>query len=193
MPGLVGSTPKIDKTSMQEVWDNQLFRPDEIKIYPLVVTPNSELTDMWERGEFEPYDDATLIPLMAEVQGMLPEYVRLLRMYRDIPAHEILAGSKVANLRQVTEIAMRARGIARHDISAREIRAKGNNPTSAIMNESFYEASDGHEYFLQMVDPVDRTIFALLRLRVPSQYFSTEKHYIDILNCAAIVRELHVF
>jgi elongator complex protein 3 len=193
MPGLVGSNPEIDKVSMQEVWTNQLFRPDEIKIYPLVVTPNSELTGIWERGEFEPYSDATLIPLMAEIQGMLPEYVRLLRMYRDIPAHEILAGSKVANLRQVTEIAMRARGITRHDISAREVRAKGNNPEAAIMDESFYEASDGHEYFLQMIDPTDRTIFALLRLRVPSQYFSGEDHYIEVLNRAAIVREVHVF
>lgn len=124
MPGLVGSTPEIDKASMKEIWHNQAFRPDEIKIYPLVVTPNSELTDIWERGEFEPYNDTTLIPLMAEVQSMIPEYVRLLRMYRDIPAHEILAGSKIANLRQVTEVAMRARGLTRHDISAREIRAK---------------------------------------------------------------------
>ena len=109
---------------MREIFENPLFRPDELKIYPLVVTPNSELTKIWERGEFVPYDDATLIPLMAELQGVIPEYVRLNRMYRDIPASEILAGSKVANLRQVTEVAMRARGITRHDISAREIRAK---------------------------------------------------------------------
>jgi len=193
MPGLVWSTPEIDKTSMHEVWSSQRFRPDEIKIYPLVVTPNSELTGIWERGEFKPYDDATLIPLMAEVQSTIPEYVRLLRMYRDIPAHEILAGSKIANLRQVTEVAMRARGLTRHDISAREIRAKWNDPHTAIMDEYFYEASDGHEYFLQMIDPTDRTIFALLRLRIPSQYFSGETHFIEVLNRAAIVRELHVF
>jgi histone acetyltransferase (RNA polymerase elongator complex component) len=62
-------------------------------------------------------------------------------MYRDIPAHEILAGSKLANLRQITEVAMRARGIARKDISAREIRAKNNNPSDAILDEFFYEAS----------------------------------------------------
>lgn len=114
-------------------------------------------------------------------------------MYRDIPAHEILAGSKTANLRQVTEIAMRARGLARHDISAREIRAKGNSPDNAILDEFFYEASDGHEYFLQMIDPADRTIFGLLRLRIPSQYFSKEKHFIQELDNAAIIREIHVF
>lgn len=141
MPGLVGATPEVDRIAMREVFDNPAYRPDEIKIYPLVVTPNSELTEMWERGEFVPYDDATLIPLMAELQSYLPEYVRLNRMYRDIPAHEILAGSKLANLRQITEAHMIARGLARRDISAREIRAKDNNPLDAVLDVSFYEAS----------------------------------------------------
>ena len=66
----------------------------------------------------------TLIDLMADLQGMLPEYLRLNRMYRDIPADQILAGSKLANLRQLTEVRMREKGSTRHDISAREVRAK---------------------------------------------------------------------
>lgn len=193
MPGLVGATPENDKKSMKMIFDSPDFRPDELKIYPLVVTPNSELTKMWERGEFEPYDDKKLIPLMAELQSYLPEYIRLNRMYRDIPAHEILAGSKTANLRQVTEIRMRAQGLERRDISAREIRAKGNNPENAVLDVSFYEASGGHEYFLQMIDPTDRTIFGLTRLRIPSQYFSQEKHFIPALENSAIIREIHVF
>lgn len=130
---------------------------------------------------------------MAELQWYLPEYVRLNRMYRDIPASEILAGSKLANLRQVTEVAMRSRGITRHDISAREIRAKWNNPKHAIFDEYFYESSWGHEWFFQMIDPVDRTIFWLLRLRIPSQVFTGEKHFIETLDTAAIIREVHVF
>ena len=157
---------------MREVFENPSFRPDELKLYPLVVTPHSELEDIWRRGEFVPYTDDVLIPLMAELQSMIPEYVRLNRMYRDIPAEEILAGSKIANLRQVTEIEMHKRKLTRHDISAREIRAKGNLPESAIFEEYFYEASDGHEWFFQMIDPSDRTIFGLLRLRIPSQAFS---------------------
>jgi elongator complex protein 3 len=68
MPGLVGATPEWDIASMREIFENPLFRPDELKIYPLVVTPNSELTKIWERWEFIPYDDTTLIPLMAELQ-----------------------------------------------------------------------------------------------------------------------------
>lgn len=144
---------------MREIFEKSDFRPDEIKIYPMVVTPNSELTELWKAGKFEPYDDKTLIPLMAELQSYIPEYVRLNRMYRDIPAEEILAGSKLANLRQITEVAMRARKLTRHDISAREIRAKGNSVDDAVLDVSFYEASGGHEYFLQMIDPKDRTIF----------------------------------
>jgi elongator complex protein 3 len=193
MPGLLGSTPELDRQSMQEIFANPDYRPDELKLYPLVVTPNSELTEVWQKWEFEPYDDATLIPLMAELQAMIPEYVRLNRMYRDIPAHEILAGSKIANLRQVTEVAMRARWLSRHDISAREVRAKWNSPDNAIIEIDFYEASGGHEYFIQMIDPSDRTIFWLCRLRIPSQIFTREKHFIDVLQGAAIIRELHVF
>lgn len=88
---------------MREVFDNPDFRPDEIKIYPMVVTPHSELEVIWKNGGFQAYDDLTLIDLMADLQGMIPEYVRLNRMYRDIPADQILAGSKLANLRQLTE------------------------------------------------------------------------------------------
>lgn len=193
MPGLVWATPELDRSAMDEIFSNPDYRPDEIKIYPMVVTPNSELTEMWEKWEFVPYEDAVLIPLMAELQGMIPEYVRLNRMYRDIPAHEILAGSKLANLRQVTEIAMRARGIVRHDISAREVRARSNDPHSAVIDVSFYEASGWHEYFIQMIDPVDRTLFGVCRLRIPSQVFTGESHFISELNGAALVRELHVF
>ncbi|MDD2694180.1 MAG: tRNA uridine(34) 5-carboxymethylaminomethyl modification radical SAM/GNAT enzyme Elp3 [Candidatus Gracilibacteria bacterium] len=193
MPGLLGATPELDRESMQAVFSNPDFRPDELKMYPLVVTPHSELEEIWKRGEFEPYDDATLIPLMAELQTMIPEYVRLNRMYRDIPAGQILAGSKVANLRQITEASMIARGLYRHDISAREIRAKENNPINAILDIQFYEASGGHEYFLQFIDPEDRTIFGLARLRISSQYFTGEKHFLTVLENTAIVREVHVF
>ncbi|GAB0175348.1 MAG: tRNA uridine(34) 5-carboxymethylaminomethyl modification radical SAM/GNAT enzyme Elp3 [Candidatus Altimarinota bacterium] len=193
MPNLLGSTPEKDRWSMKEVFESSDFRPDELKIYPMVVTPYSELENIWRTGGFRAYDDDTLINLMADLQGMIPEYVRLNRMYRDIPADQILAGSKLANLRQLTEAKMKEKSIMRLDISSREIRAKGNNPHDAVLDEYFYEASGGHEYFLQYIDPNDRTIFGLLRLRIPSQYFTREKHFVEVLEGAAIVRELHVF
>ena len=130
---------------------------------------------------------------MARMQGIIPEYVRLNRMYRDIPAAAILEGSKLANLRQVTDIKMKELSLIRKDISAREIRLKENHPESAILDVTEYDASGGKEYFLQYIDKDDRTLFSLLRLRVPSQIFSREKHYIPELEGAAIVREVHTF
>lgn len=64
---------------------------------------------------------------------------------------------------------------------------------NAMLDIQFYEASGGHEYFLQFIDPEDRTVFGLARLRIPSQHFIGEKHFLPVLESAAIVREVHVF
>ena len=102
MPNLLGSTPDIDRASMKRIFEDADFRPDELKIYPMVVTDRAELTEIWKAGGFTPYDDDTLVDLMADLESYLPEYVRLNRSYRDIPASEILAGSTLSNLREVT-------------------------------------------------------------------------------------------
>lgn len=193
MPNLLGATPDTDRESMREIFDNPDFRPDELKIYPMVVTDKAELTDIWRNGGFEPYDDETLVDLMADLEGMIPEYVRLNRSYRDIPADQILAGSKVSNLRELTAARMKQKSIARHDISAREIRAKSNDPHAAIMEITEYEASGGQEFLLQYIDPADRTLFGLLRLRIPSQYFTGEMPVMPELEHSAIIREIHVY
>jgi len=122
MPNLLGSTPQKDRESMKEVFENQLFRPDELKIYPMVVTDKSELTQIWRDGGFEAYDDETLIDLMADLHAMVPHYCRLNRMYRDIPAEQILHGSHLANLRQISEELMRKRGHKPVDTCSREVK-----------------------------------------------------------------------
>jgi elongator complex protein 3 len=107
MPNLLESTPEIDRASMREVFDNPGYAPDELKIYPMVVTDKSELTKIWRNGGFTPYPDDLLIDLMADLESYLPLWVRLNRSYRDIPAEQILAGSKLSNLRELTETTMR--------------------------------------------------------------------------------------
>lgn len=193
MPNLLGSNPLLDRESMQEIFNNSDYRPDELKIYPMVVTDHSELTEIWRNGGFTAYDDVTLVDLMADLEGMIPEYVRLNRSYRDIPATMILEGSKLSNLRELTAKKMVEKGIRRHDISAREIRAKTNNPHDAIMETTEYDASQGKEFLIQYIDPKDRTLFGLLRLRIPSQYFTGEVPIVPELTGCSIIREIHVF
>ena len=56
-----------------------------------------------------------------------------------------------------------------------------------------YAASGGREYFFEFIDPVDATLFALLRLRIPSQYFTGEAPVFEVLKNSALIREVHVF
>jgi elongator complex protein 3 len=49
MPNLLGSTPNLDRKALTEVFENPDFRPDELKIYPMMVTDKSELTDVWKK------------------------------------------------------------------------------------------------------------------------------------------------
>ncbi len=44
-----------------------------------------------------------------------------------------------------------------------------------------------------MIDPIDRTLFGVCRLRIPSQIFTSESHFISDLDDSALIRELHVF
>lgn len=192
MPNLLWSTPDLDRKSLKEVFDNQLFRPDELKIYPMVVTDNSELTKIWRDWGFTPYDDETLIELTADLEAMIPEYVRLNRTYRDIPASMILAWSKLSNLRQIVEERLKKRWIKMYDIRHREIMDKKNDPKDATSHVFEYDASDWKEFFLTMEDKFDRTIFSLLRLRLPSE----NKFVLDVfpeLKNRALIREIHTF
>ncbi len=181
------------KKEIKEVFDNQAFRPDELKIYPMVVTDKAELTDIWREGGFTPYDDETLIDLTADLEEMIPEYIRLNRTYRDIPASEILAWSHLSNLRQLVEEKLHKKWVKLIDIRHREIKDKKNDPKNAEIHTFEYDASDGKEYFLTFEDKSDRTIFSLLRLRLPGLESENIYENMPELSWAALIREIHTF
>jgi len=192
MPNLLGSTPELDKKALKEVFENPDFRPDELKIYPMMVTDNSELTELWKAWKFKAYDDETLINLTAELQMMIPEYVRLNRTYRDIPASEILEGSTLANLRQLVEEKIKKSWVKLLDTRHRELKDWSNDPKKAILNIFEYDASKAKEYFLTFEDKEDRTIFSLLRLRLPENNEDVVSILPELKWCA-LIREIHTF
>lgn len=194
MPNLLGSTPELDRQALKNVFENPDFRPDELKIYPMVVTDKAELTKIWRDGWFTPYDDETLINLTADLEEMIPEYVRLNRTYRDIPASEILAGSHLSNLRQLVEERLKKKWVTLVDIRHREIKDKKNDPKNATIHTFEYEASEGEEFFITFEDKEDRTIFSLLRLRLPPTTGNNEIiSVLPELSWAALIREIHTF
>lgn len=193
MPNLLGSTLEDDYQMFVDLFADPAWRPDWMKIYPCVVTPYSELEHIWRRGEFTPYTDTELADLMLKVKKIIPRYVRVTRLYRDIPAETILAGCKISNLRQILHKRMEHEGVRCNCIRCREIKETPFGIDDLELHEMDFEASDGREFFLTWDTSSEDKLVSLLRLRFPSQLGSGKKHFIKELEGCAIVRELHTY
>jgi elongator complex protein 3 len=193
MPNLYGSSIEKDIEVFKTLFEDSDFKPDWLKIYPCVVTPYSQLEKIWKKGLFKSYSDEELIKLMIELKKLVPEYVRIARLYRDIPAESILAGSKISNLRQIVQQRMQGTGDKCKCIRCREIKTSLPDPENIKLIERTYTSSDGKEHFLSFEDTKNDKLIAFLRLRIPSQIFKYEKHFIKELSGASIIRELHTY
>lgn len=185
MPNLYGSNPKKDLEMFKKLFEDADFRPDWLKIYPCVVTPYSELEKLYKAGKHKTYSDDEIIDLLIEMKKEIPEYVRVARLYRDIPAESILGGSKISNMRQIIHEKMAKQGVKCKCIRCREI--KDFVPSKIELIEREYESSDGKEYFLSFEDTKNDKLIAFLRLRIPSETFLKD------LENASVIRELHTY
>lgn len=104
MPWLYGSTVEKDIETFRLAYNDPRLKPDEIKLYPTSVIPNTELYDLYKKGDYIPLDSQSIIDIIKTVEReFIPPYTRIKRLIRDIPETEIVAWSKVTNLRQLTE------------------------------------------------------------------------------------------
>ena len=122
MPGLPGATPEADLAGFKKLFSDQNLQPDLLKIYPCVVTRDSELLSWYKEGKYKPYDDETLTKLLVEIKKIIPPYVRILRLIRDIPYGDIEAGSKISNLRENAQKELKRLGERCRCIRCREIK-----------------------------------------------------------------------
>jgi len=187
MPNLLGSDPARDVADYGALFSDPRVCPDELKLYPCVLLPSAELAAFHARGEWRPYDDAELVELLAACLEATPHWCRLSRVIRDFSAHDIEAGSRVSNLREVAEQRVAARGGRCRDIRSREIRGGDFDPAELSLQEVAYPTAVGEERFLQLVTPDDR-IVGFLRLLLPR---SRAPH--AELEGAALIREVHVY
>ena len=99
MPGLPGSNLEHDLELSRMLFEDQRFRPDGLKLYPTLVIANTELLNWYEDGRYQPYTRDETVELLARIKSVVPEYVRIPRVMRDIPAQFIVAGCKDLSLR----------------------------------------------------------------------------------------------
>ncbi|MFN3301892.1 MAG: tRNA uridine(34) 5-carboxymethylaminomethyl modification radical SAM/GNAT enzyme Elp3 [Patescibacteria group bacterium] len=191
MPGLYGSNPQKDLSAFKKLFTDSHFRPDYLKIYPCVVTYGSPLYKLWQKGKYKPYSDKTLIKLLIKMKKIVPPYVRIIRIFRDIPSPKILGGTKISNLRELVQKEMKKKGIKCHCIRCREIKGQKLEKKNLKLVKREYEASGGKEFFLSFEDKKNEKLLAFLRLRLPSLKIKDLR--LKILENAAIIRELHTY
>lgn len=193
MPGLPGSTPEKDLEMSRRLFDDDRFKPDGLKLYPTMVVEGTELEQWWREGRYQPYDDETMINLIADIKSIVPKYVRISRVLRDIPAKFIVAGLK-DSLRDVVRERMKADNIECCCIRCREYGHRsrlGWEIGEPRLVRTDYDASGGKEVFLSFEDK-NETLFGLLRLRIQSRPVPALGNG-ESGGKTAIVRELHVF
>ena len=187
MPNLPGSDLEQDFLDFKEIINNENYRPDWLKIYPCLVCKGSKLYEIWKKGNYKSYSDKNLIKLLIKVKTALPYWIRLARLFRDIPAQKIEAGSKVSNLREVIQREMKKRNLNCNCIRCREIKENFDPNEKILLFREDYLASKGKEVFLSFENKKRTKIFAFLRLRLDKDNF------IPVLNNSSVIRELHTY
>jgi len=194
MPGLLGSNIKKDFQMFQELFSNASFQPDMLKIYPTVVIRQSPLYKIWKAGKYKALTDKSFEKFILRVKNeIIPPYVRISRLVRDVPESSIIVGPKISNLRQLI-----AKNSTCPCIRCREVRSDYNLKEKITLHRIDYSASDGQEIFLEYSTlpllnkeraGVRSKLFALLRLRI-----NNEKSIVpNVLKNSAIIREVHTY
>ena len=205
MPNLPFSSVKKDRAMFNQILYDEALQADEWKIYPTSVTttsckddePVNTVIEKWFReGKYEPYDNEDLFELLIDVKSRVHPYIRIARIFRDIPLPNITGGADVPNMRQVIQDRMKKMNKSCACIRCREIKnRKIEYPLKTDMY--WYNSSSGKECFISVYeDNTDKKyILGFGRLRFandPGLYRETE-HYINGIKDCALLRELHVY
>mgnify|MGYP001191092897 CR=1 FL=1 len=178
MPGLPYSNPEKDIEMFKQIFSDENFRPDQLKIYPCQVVEDSPLAKIYKMIKFKPYTEKQTKKLLEKMIKIVPEYCRIMRVMREIPKEKMVENPIKLDLRKDVEEKLRSSGIKINEIRMREIGFNKDIELNIKLKIIEYDASEGKEFFLQFVNN-ENILFGLLRLRIS--------------NNGAIIRELHVY
>lgn len=181
MPGLPGSSIKKDLKLFKKIFKDSRFKPDQVKLYPCQVMPGSVLEKMYWKGKYKPYTKEETEKVLLEMIKIVPRYARIMRVMREIPTEYLVAGTIRIDLRNEIEKELRKKKTKLNEIRYREIGfalQRGEVNLNLKLKKTKYKASEGKEYFLEIVNK-DDILFGLLRLRLSK--------------AGAMIREIHVY
>ena len=180
MLGLPGSDEAADISSFEMLFQDARFKPDELKIYPTLVIEGTMLHRLWLKGEYDALSDDEVLNRVTRIKRIVPEWVRIKRVMRDIPAGMVVAGPKRSDMRSMVLSALKAQGKRCRCIRCREVGRLADEQVDLSFCEQSYHVSAGREVFLSCEDRGRTLIAAFLRLSVRD-------------DGACRVRELHTY
>jgi elongator complex protein 3 len=193
MVNLYGSSPEEDKQDYRHFVTEAPYLPDEVKLYPCALVEGTRLCQHYADGTWLPYSEDELLDILVADTLNTPPFIRISRMIRDISAHDILAGNKKANLRQLVEHKIEGTDESIAEMRYREISTSETDVEGLELVTIAYETSVTDEYFLQWVTPENR-IAGFLRLSLPKREYVREcQAELPVEPDEAMIREVHIY
>jgi len=195
MPGLPGSNPEKDLEDFKKLFEDTRLKPDMLKIYPTLLLRDTGLAKLYEKGIYKPYPDEVFTDLLLQIKKIVPPWVRIMRIQREIESEDILYGYKSSNIRQILQQKLTEQGLQCNCIRCREVGIKKLTNYEKIKittKRTDYASSNGKEIFLSLEDDENNILFGFLRLRKLARPYRAELREKNG-SPSAIVRELHVF
>jgi len=193
MPDLPNVDLERDILQFMEMFENPLFRPDGLKLYPTLVIRGTGLYELWKTGRYQSYPAETLVDLVARILALVPPWTRVYRVQRDIPMPLVTSGVEHGNLRELALARMKDFGTECRDVRTREVGIQEIHnkvrPYEVELVRRDYWANGGWETFLSYEDPEQDILVGLLRLR----QCSDEVFRPELTGGVSVVRELHVY
>lgn len=157
MPDLPNMGYERDIESFKEYFENPAFRTDGLKVYPTLVIRGTGLYELWKTGKYKNYDPNTLIDLVAKILSLVPPWVRIYRIQRDIPMPLVTSGVDHGNLRELAlkrmkDLNMPCRDVRTREVGIQEIHNKVTPENVELVRRDYY-ANGGWETFLAYEDP----------------------------------------
>lgn len=187
MLGLPSVTKKEDLEGLKELFVNDEYKPDMLKLYPCMVVKGTKLYDSWKKKKYKPLTTKEAAELIVEFKKFVKPYCRIMRVQRDIPTYVTEAGVDRTNLRQYIHNLMGKKRIRCKCIRCREA-GRAEKIGKYAINVRIYDASHGKEFFISAEDTKNDVLLGFCRMRFPSQSLRKE-----ITKDSALIRELHVY
>jgi ELP3 family radical SAM enzyme/protein acetyltransferase len=196
MPDLPGANVEIDHKMFKHIIESEEYQVDQWKIYPCKITPYTIIKEWYENKTYIPYSEQInqdgsnpLTELLINIIPLIPYWIRVNRIERDIPSQYIIGGIDNTSYRNDLDTELKKRNLRSNDIRNREIGYKSINIRDFDIKVRTYNASGGIEYYISW-ENTNNDLLGHLRLRINNK--STKNIFKELDNCA-LIRELHIY